>query len=197
MPRPRTRAGRLRAPQSGVRAPASCARCDAAAPSSRSVCRAILARVIASDALRDELLSTWLREIPLAAAIGVEITACTASELVVRAPLAPNRNLHGTAFAGSLYSVCALTGWGTAWLAVRRAGLSARIVVAESTIAYRKAVPGEIVCRCVLAEADASAAIGRLGAAGRATLPLVCTIDAGDKPAVRFEGTYAIHARDR
>jgi thioesterase domain-containing protein len=150
--------------------------------------------VTVPDPLRDELQSTWLREIPLSAALGVEIAACGAGELVVRAPLAPNRNLHGTAFAGSLYSVCVLTAWGAAWLAVRRAGLRARIVVADSKISYRKAVAGEIVCRCALAETDAGAALRQLGDAGRATLRLVCTIDAGDRAAVRFEGSYSIRS---
>ena len=106
----------------------------------------------------------------------------------------PVANLHGTAFAGSLYSVCVLTAWGAVWLAVRRAEVRARIVVADSHIVYRKAVPGEIVCRCALADADAGPALNQLGAAGRATLPVVSTIDAGGRTAVRFEGTYSIQA---
>ncbi len=101
----------------------------------------------AFETLRDELQATWYREIPLVAAIGIEISACSATELALRAPLAPNRNLHGTAFAGSLYSICVLTGWGSVWLALRTAGLAASTVVAESRIEYRKAVAGEIVCR--------------------------------------------------
>src|SRR5262245_66399410 len=95
-----------------------------------------------------ELLSTWRREIPLAAAIGIETTGYDGGELRVRAPLDANRNVHGTAFAGSLFSVCVLTGWGSTWLALELAGLRGQIVVSESRIRYRKAVAGEIACRC-------------------------------------------------
>ncbi|HLF12915.1 MAG TPA: YiiD C-terminal domain-containing protein, partial [Gammaproteobacteria bacterium] len=95
------------------------------------------------DTLCAELHSTWHEEIPLAAAMGIEVVSFARDELVVRAPLAPNTNVHGTAFAGSLFSICVLTCWGRVWLALRQQGLAARIVVADSQIKYRKAVTGE------------------------------------------------------
>ena len=157
--------------------------------------REILAAVNDLETLGAELQSTWLREIPLAAAIGVTVAACSGDELAVRAPLAPNINVHGTAFAGSLFSVCVLTGWGATWLALRRAGLAGQIVVADCRINYRKAVAGEILCRCAAEAAALEAALAELGAAGRTSLRLVCTIDAKDRRAVTFEGTYVVHAK--
>ena len=100
------------------------------------------------DALGRELQSTWQREIPLAASLAIEVAVCARDELALRAPLAPNRNLHGTAFAGSLFSVCVLTGWGAAWLALEQRGIEGVIVVSDSRIQYRKAVTGDLVCRC-------------------------------------------------
>jgi thioesterase domain-containing protein len=85
-------------------------------------------------ALSMELEATWHREIPLATAMQVAVEGYDGARLTIRAPLAPNRNLHGTAFAGSLFSVCALTGWGATWLKFRERGLSGLIVIAESTI---------------------------------------------------------------
>jgi len=145
--------------------------------------------------LATELQSTWHREIPLAAAIDVRVAECTATELVVRAPIDPNRNVHGTAFAGSLFSVCVLTGWGMTWLALAQRGLGGMIVVAESRIRYRKAVAGEISCRCAADPAALDAAFAALSASGRAKLPLICTIDADDKLAVTFEGDYVVRAK--
>jgi thioesterase domain-containing protein len=118
-------------------------------------------------------------------------------ELRVKAPLAPNRNVHGTAFAGSLFSVCVLTGWGSTWLALKLAGLDGSIVVSESRIQYRKAVAGEIVCACRPDRAVLATSLEDLRAHGRANLPLVCTVDAGGKRAVAFEGTYVVHAPSR
>ena len=142
-----------------------------------------------------ELQSKWRLEIPLVAALGVEITGYDDTELRLRAPFDANRNVHGTAFAGSLFSVCVLTGWGSTWLALRLAGLGGQIVVSESRIQYRKAVAGEIVCCCKPEPAALASSLGDLGATGRASLPLVCTVDANGKRAVTFEGTYVVHAR--
>lgn len=140
-----------------------------------------------------ELQSTWFAEIPLVAALGVEIIEYTDDgELRVRAPLDPNRNVHGTAFAGSLYSVCVLTGWGSTWFALRLAGLAGQIVAAESRIEYRKAVAGEIVCSCRPDPDSLARSVEELRAAGRTSLTVVCGIDSNGKRAVTFAGTYVV-----
>jgi thioesterase domain-containing protein len=147
------------------------------------------------EELAAELQATWYREIPLAAAMELGIAACASDEIAVRAPLGPNRNLHGTAFAGSLFSLCVLTGWGLTWLALRQRALDGVIVVADSRIRYRKAVSDEIVCRCRAEKGLLDERLAALAAAGRASLPLLCTIEAGDKRAVTFEGEYVVHAK--
>jgi thioesterase domain-containing protein len=127
--------------------------------------------------------------------MGVEARAYDGGILTVAAPLAPNRNLHGTGFAGSLFSIAVLTGWGATWLALREHGLAGVIVVADSEIRYRKAVTDELVCRC---EPDADAlrtALAEHRERGRMKLTLECTIESAAKPAVIFTGTYVVHAR--
>ena len=122
----------------------------------------------------------------------IEAAGFSDGELVVRAPFTPNRNVHGTAFAGSLFTVCVLTAWGRTWLALRERGLDGLIVVADSRIDYRKAVTGDLVCRCAAApDVDAFATTGRL------TLTLACTVDGSRGPAVRFEGRYVVLAKHR
>ena len=129
--------------------------------------------------------------------MAIEVAAYDGRTLTVRAPLAANRNVHGTAFAGSLFSVCVLTGWGAAWLALRERGLAGSIVVADSQIRYRKAVSGDLVCSCMTEVQSLDAAFAGFAASGRASLPLSCIIDAGGKLAVAFEGTYVVHAPQR
>ena len=148
------------------------------------------------DSLGRELQATWLREIPLANALAIEVASCTPEEIVVRAPLAANRNLHGTAFAGSLFAVCVLTGWGAAWCALKARSAKGLIVVADSRIRYRKAVTGDIVCVCRPDADDVERRLAGLAASGRASLPLVCTIDQAGKRAVLFEGEYVVHTRE-
>jgi thioesterase domain-containing protein len=144
--------------------------------------------------LTRELAATWYRDIPLAAALGIEVAGFDGVTLTARAPLPPNRNVHGTAFAGSLYSVAVLTGWGTVWLSLREHGVAGVIVVAESRITYRRAVTGELVCRCALEPATLASALAELRAEQRVKLPLKCTIDSDSKPAVVFEGAYSVKA---
>ena len=152
--------------------------------------------MITADALGRELQETWLREIPLANALAIEVVSCTAEEIVVRAPLRPNRNLHGTAFAGSLFAVCVLTGWGAAWRALKARGVDGLIVVADSRIRYRKAVTGELLCRCRPDSDDIEQRLAELAKSGRASLPLACTIDQDGKRAVSFEGEYVVHTKE-
>lgn len=146
-------------------------------------------------ALCAELTATWHREIPIVSAMGMTVERYDGRSLTVRAPLQPNRNVHGTTFAGSLYSACVLTGWGAVWLALREQDLHGVIYAAESSVKYRKGVDGDFLCSCTV-DADAlRAGIEAFRAAGRASFDLVCTIDNGDKRAVTFAGTYVVHAK--
>jgi thioesterase domain-containing protein len=144
--------------------------------------------------LCEELELTWHRDIPLAAAMNIRVAGYDGHTLTVRAPLPPNRNLHGTAFAGSLFSTCVLTGWGAIWLALRQRELTGAIVVADSKIHYRKAVAGDLVCRCTPDTDALHAGLEQLATAGRASFELVCSIDYADKRAVAFTGNYVVHA---
>ena len=144
--------------------------------------------------LCNELELTWHRDIPLAAAMSIGIAGYDGRTLTVRAPLPPNRNLHGTAFAGSLFSTCVLTGWGAVWLALRERGLTGLIVVADSNIHYRKAVAGELVCRCTPDAEALRAGLEQFATAGRASFDLACAIDHADQRAVTFMGRYVVQA---
>jgi thioesterase domain-containing protein len=147
------------------------------------------------NALCKELDLTWHRDIPLAAAMSIGVESYDGGTLTVRAPLPPNRNLHGTAFAGSLFSTCVLTGWGATWLALREHDLAGVIVVADSHIQYRKAVTGDLVCRCTPETEALRLGLEQLKATRRGSFDLVCTIDNADKRAVTFTGKYVVHAQ--
>ena len=142
-----------------------------------------------------ELESLWRQGIPLTTAMGLTVGRFAGDELEVRAPLAPNVNVHGTAFAGSLYAICALTGWGALWLRLRARALDAEIVLAAGSIRYRKAVAEDIVCRCRFDAALQEPNLRELGDTGSAAFKLACTVDAGARRAVSFEGEYAAKLR--
>ena len=147
------------------------------------------------DAICAELQTTWHAEIPISAAMGTEVVSYADNEFVVRAGLEPNINVHGTAFAGSLYAICALTGWGMVWLKLREAGLDGHIVLAEGRIEYGRAVTGDIVCSCRFDPEVQGPGLAAFAKSPRTMLALSCTIDTRGKQAVRFEGIYAIRKR--
>src|SRR5262245_51847357 len=142
--------------------------------------------------LARELEETCHRDIPLAAAMGITVQSYDGRTLTVRAPLAANRNPHGTAFAGSVFSICVLAAWGAAWLVWREHGLNGLIVVADSKIQYRRRVTGDLVCSCALDAAAVATALEQFRASGRANLSLESTIDNEERRAVTFTGTYVV-----
>lgn len=65
--------------------------------------------------------------IPLSRAMGYQIASLSDNAIVVEAPFAPNVNVHGTVFAGSLFALGILTAWGLAMHILREAGFGRRV----------------------------------------------------------------------
>lgn len=109
--------------------------------------------------LIDQLVATWHQTIPLSKFMQVNvvsfavkndtnINASTPSldavfiphQLITTAPLSPNINLHNTMFAGSIYTLMTLTGWGMVWLQQKLAAVNGDIVLADAQIKYHAPV---------------------------------------------------------
>lgn len=124
--------------------------------------------------------------------MGIHVTGYVTNRLEIRAALAPNINVHGTAFAGSLYAIAALCGWGTTWLALRTRELDGHIVIADGRIRYDRPVAEAIVATCLFDPTAQQAALTRLTTSGKTRFPLVCHVGVGESPAATFEGSYAV-----
>jgi thioesterase domain-containing protein len=146
-----------------------------------------------------ELERTWHEQIPISKAMGISVVDFANDQLVVRADLAPNVNVHGTAFAGSLYAISSLCGWGMTWLQLKMRGIDASIVIADGKIHYERPVKEAIVATCAFSIRDQADCFARLRDEGKARLLLECVTHASGEPAVRFTGVYAMrlnHRRD-
>ncbi len=144
------------------------------------------------NALTKELQATWHSEIPISKAMGIHVASFAANTLEVRAALAPNINVHGTAFAGSLYAVAALTGWGMTWLQLKTRDIDGSIVIASGAIDYAKPVEEDIVARCVFDARAQDDALALLNATGKCRFHLRCAIFANGAEAALFRGDYAV-----
>jgi thioesterase domain-containing protein len=142
--------------------------------------------------LGKELQWVWQAGIPLAGAMGIQVVECAPNRLLIEAPLAPNINVHGTAFAGSLYGVCALAGWGMLWLQLRQRALTGSILLAEAQISYVRPVADTIRCACEFDPALHERQLERLADSGKGVFVLVTQVLGADQAAVRFEGRYAV-----
>ncbi|MCB1925163.1 MAG: YiiD C-terminal domain-containing protein [Gammaproteobacteria bacterium] len=129
--------------------------------------------------------------IPLSRSVQFHIAELDGQSIRVAAPLAPNINVHGTGFAGSLYALGILTAWAMAAHLLQRAGLEAELVVASASIRYREPVTSDFECLCRAPATDAMAFIDRLRENGRSRIPL--QVEIGTGPAAIIEAL--MHAR--
>jgi thioesterase domain-containing protein len=87
-----------------------------------------------------ELQVTWHEQIPITEHMGIKLYQYTERTIETRASLNKNINLHGTMFAGSIYSLATLTGWGMLFLQLKQKGLQGEIVLGDASIHYHKPV---------------------------------------------------------
>jgi thioesterase domain-containing protein len=111
-----------------------------------------------AGATRAWLQAALWRTIPVTRAMRVRVPPCAeqpgeeeekdARPLCVAAPLHENRNIHGTAFAGSLHAAAVLAGWGWLELHARRGGGrlgEANVVVRATHMRYLAPVTADFV----------------------------------------------------
>lgn len=146
------------------------------------------------EQLLRKLQQTLIREIPLSAAMGLEVVSWQDERLSMRMPLEPNKNHQYSAFAGSLNSLCTIVGWGTVFLLLGREGLEGNIVIRRGKIRFlRPVVSTEIVARGLPANSAQLAYFFELmRSKGQTKLDLASEIvdDAG--PLVTFQGSYVV-----
>jgi len=74
----------------------------------------------------------------------IRVAGYSGDRLELTAPLAPNINDKGSAFAGSISSMLVLAGWGLITLRLREAGIQADVVVSKSETEYKRPVRADM-----------------------------------------------------
>lgn len=87
-----------------------------------------------------ELQATWHEQIPITEHMGIKLYQYTEKTIETRASLNKNVNLHGSMFAGSIFSQATLTGWGMIFLQLKQKGLRGEIVLGDADIHYHKPI---------------------------------------------------------
>lgn len=147
-----------------------------------------------SEQLLAELQTALERDIPICGLMGIRVHSLDESGLRLSAPLEGNLNHQQTAFAGTLSTLCTITGWGSVFLLTREQGLPGNIVIRRGAIKYLRPVAADrIVAHCPPADAAArDHFFDMLRAKGQSKIDLHVEIRNGDELAVSFHGSYVV-----
>ena len=139
-------------------------------------------------------LATVLRtQFPVSRALGVRVREASARRVVLDAPLAPNRNRSGTAFAGSLNAVATLAGWAWLTLAVRGLEPEPQVVLQDSAITYHRPAESAFRATCAAPPAEEIERFTRtLARRGRARLRLTVGLLTKAGTVATFTGRYVV-----
>jgi len=122
--------------------------------------------------LRTSLQQKIRSSIPLSEMMQFEIEEISSRSITVHAPLKPNINIHGTGFAGSLYSIGVLTGWALADHLMSLSDMKGTLVVAGAEIKYRTPVTQDIKCSTSVSDRATRAFVEEYKANGKGRLQL-------------------------
>lgn len=140
-----------------------------------------------------QLSTTWQQTIPLSEFMQLSITGFDGNTFSCQVPLAPNINLHQTMFAGSIYTLATLTGWGMVYLQLQAAGLNGDIVLAEGNIRYLSPISTKPSARCQLQHCIGD--LTPLPLAKKASQVITVLVLSADKVAAEFTGRYVVLAK--
>lgn len=132
------------------------------------------------------LAFTWHQTIPLSQFMQLAPVSFDGEEFVVGAPMGPNLNLHQTMFAGSIYTLMTLTGWGMVWLQQELAEIEGDIVLADANIRYLAPVTQQPVAKVTWpSESEAGLKQGQ-----KSKVELEVSLFSADVLCAKFIGKY-------
>jgi thioesterase domain-containing protein len=137
------------------------------------------------------LEARWHDEIPITASMGIAVDGYDGTTLCVRAALAQNINVHGSVFAGSLFSLASLCGWGLVYLQLLQHSTSGSIVFVDGHLRCLKPARDDIVATAAWSE-SAEAALHELHGRGRCRLTLWARVVSEGETVSEFSGEYAV-----
>jgi len=109
-------------------------------------------------------------------------------------PETGNQNPHHTLFAGSLFSLATLTGWGLIWLLLRERHLGGTIILADAHIRYSKPIAGRP--GAIADIGSMSGDLDRLARGRKARVRLEVELYGNEEPGAVFEGVYIVLPAD-
>jgi thioesterase domain-containing protein len=142
------------------------------------------------DDISMELQNTWHNTIPLSKAMNLAISFYDQKSLVTTCDEDFNKNLHNTMFAGSIYTLATLTGWGWVHLLIQQKNLDGNIVLADANIRYHSPVAG--IAFAKTGSLLSSGSVDDLKDTKKVKLRVEVQVMSGEKVAATFKGLYFV-----
>ena len=140
-----------------------------------------------------DLQAYFEQHIPITAQMGMRVAHLELGCIRISAPLKPNLNDKGSAFAGSLSSLLTLTGWGLLTSNLYARGIAADVMIDKGELLYNLPVTSDFSAYCDLPDPVVWRRFMRtLQARGRSRIIVNSWIAAEKNAAVTMEGRYAV-----
>ncbi len=147
-----------------------------------------------SELARAQALLAEMREqMPLLHFMQIEVVAFDGRALTLCAPLDPNRNDKGTAFAGAIASLSTVTGWALLTLWARAEVGACQVAVYHSEMRYRYPIETVFEATATLPDAAVLAQLKeRLTARGKGRADVQIVVQSDTREAVSQTAGYAL-----
>ena len=135
------------------------------------------------------------RDIPLLNAMQLSFVDYADAALTMEAPLAPNINNKGTAFGGSIASICLFAGWAVSTLAFTEAGIdNTEIVVYRNDMTFERPARGLLSVKAWIDADEFETCLSKLrdGDTSRHRLNINVDLFHDDKRCATMQGLYVV-----
>ncbi|WP_330961649.1 bifunctional GNAT family N-acetyltransferase/hotdog fold thioesterase [Photobacterium sp. 53610] len=137
-----------------------------------------------------ELQDVWQSQIPISDKMGVKISQYTGYRFEVSALLNANLNPRATMFAGSIFTMATLAGWGFLWMLLRERQLKADIMLVDSRIRY--SAPVKSRPRAVTGVETLTGDLDRIANGRKGRMVVEVQVFSDETLAATFTGTYML-----
>ncbi len=138
-------------------------------------------------------------DIPLLTAMELSFIDYDNLTLTMEAPLAPNINNKGTAFGGSIASICLFGGWAVSTLAFTDNNIhNTEIVVYKNEMTFERPARGHLTINAYIKPDDFEACLARLKANDRKRIRLNIDVDLfhDEYRCATMKGLYVVWLKD-
>ncbi|WP_286270098.1 bifunctional GNAT family N-acetyltransferase/hotdog fold thioesterase [Thalassotalea hakodatensis] len=136
------------------------------------------------------LQQKWHNTIPLSKVMGITADFYDGNTFLTHCDIAINKNIHQTMFAGSIYTLATLTGWGWVYLQINAQNIQGDIVLADGKIKYYKPIPDG--ANGVIKRENTSGDALQKERKGKTSFIVEVGIYTGDSLAAQFTGKYVV-----